>query len=358
MNRIIITILSLAGVGCLIMAVLFYASAKDIRYTQEFVRLTPGISISKEAESELSFNDYYLAGILSDKIYLARKGQVDRIFEYDSSLIFLSEIALDIDTGATRFTKNAIIKIDSLNFIIQDGAVPCIMKGRIGYWKAEPLKLGSDYFDFAVPISNNTFVVQITAGEIGRNSPKKMLGIIKTDSSILRLAPSVLEGQIDEYFSNVGFLRYSKDLKCSVFTYAYRNQYILLDSMLSVIGSGRTIDSISKVKINPIEISEGKYTLASTAAIVNINTQVWNKLLMVHSNLMGNLEFRDIFDNGSPVDLYDLETKRYMASFYVPHLDNEKMQSFMVGENNNLLVIYGNKVVKYRIGFTKHYGRI
>ena len=57
------------------------------------------------------------------------------------------------------------------------------------------------------------------------------------------------------FFGKDGSLNYSSKLSKLVYTYRYRNQYVVMDTCMSLIHRGFTIDSnsIAKIKLSKID---------------------------------------------------------------------------------------------------------
>lgn len=82
---------------------------------------------------------------------------------------------------------------------------------------------------------------------------------------------------------------------------------------------------------------------------MNATAALNGKLLFVNSNLRGRYESASMWKEASVIDVYNIETNSYLASFYVYNQENEKMNSLVVS-GNNLYVIIGRYVHKYALG--------
>ena len=73
-----------------------------------------------------------------------------------------------------------------------------------------------------------------------------------------------------------------------IYTYYYRNQFIIADTNLKLIRRGSTIDTTTKAKLKVAHIKEtGQRKIASLPPTVNKLTAVSNNLLFVNSKLIG-----------------------------------------------------------------------
>jgi hypothetical protein len=347
-----ITILGILISGAVIILLLFYRAGNSIKYSQDFVRSYPREKfLSERLRMNLNDEHYYLAGADQHNIYLGNDKSKLLVFILDNELDSLKPIEIGIENDDRPLMERPKIQIDSPYFYIKDSQKPDIYKGAMSDWKATKFMNQQMYFDQAVPISEDKIAIQTTVTEEGKTVYKKMLGVVLADSPYTRVNPFALEGQIDEYYSTSGILRFSKKLNQLVYTYQYRNLYQIIDTSLNVIAISHTIDSITKVKIKPIQISQNKLTLASPPAIVNLNAQVFESFLLVHSNLMGN-EKRSEFDKASVIDVYSLVTNHYKLSFYIPDFNGSKVQNFII-RKENLIALYDRAIIIYHLNIQK-----
>jgi len=155
---------------------------------------------------------------------------------------------------------------------------------------------------------------------------ESMLGKLTPDSLRAKFHPEILEKQIDGVFCVDGTMRFSKEIDRLVYTYRYRNQFIVMDTNLNVVARINTIDTTSKAKIKIATIkSTNSRTLASPPFVVNNQTSVYKQWLFVNSSLLALNDDPDTFNTTSIIDVYDIVNAKYLFSFYI-------------GNNNTYLV--------------------
>ena len=102
--------------------------------------------------------------------------------------------------------------------------------------------------------------------------------------------------------------------------------------------------------------SSGETKLAAPPLLVNKTSAVHNNLLFVASNLPGKYESLVMWKKASIIDLYNLDNRAYLLSFYIYDNDNKKMRSFCL-EGNYLYALIGEKLISYKLrkSVTKNY---
>lgn len=169
------------------------------------------------------------------------------------------------------------------------------------------------------------------------------MAVFDPENSIVKRG-NFLEKQLDGIFDTEGTLQYSKELKLFVYTYYYRNQFIVADSLLNVKFRGNTIDTTTMADLKIVKIKRtGDTKLAKPPETVNKNTSVYGSLLFVNSGLMGRFETKKVWDQASIIDVYDIVKNEYVTSFYIYDIHQEKMQAFMATAEG-LYTLSGNSM--------------
>ncbi|MCG1037959.1 hypothetical protein KI686_16295, partial [Polaribacter sp. DS7-9] len=89
---------------------------------------------------------------------------------------------------------------------------------------------------------------------LSSESKAYVLGSLTDTLPYIKLAPHILEKQIDGLFCTDGMLHYNRKRHQLIYLYYYRNQYILMDTLLNIVHKGNTIDTNRVAKINPVKI--------------------------------------------------------------------------------------------------------
>lgn len=348
LKKITISTLSIVLFSMLVIAFLYLTTDQPIRYNQNFTRVFNSNFLQEKSVLNIKEDWYYIAGLTADYVFLGNKKNTLNVLTINSSLTDTLHINILAEKSDNIKLENSYLQVDSPFFYIKDGNTPFLYRGNLWQWNARPHLKHYPPFSQAVPISSNSLIIQTIVGTEGSELIENTIGKIAIDSPYIRLNSTLLERQIDGYYSTAGTLRYSKSLNYVIYTYLFRNLYIVLDTNLNLVYKGNTIDSVSHVKIKPIEIDKSSFTLASPNALVNNNSQISEKWLFVHSNLMAKNETKKIFENASVIDVYDITNHQYKFSFYLNNYRQQKMTDFKINQDR-LFAIYGNNIVRYNI---------
>jgi hypothetical protein len=345
-NRLWIIISALFGGSVALVFLLFVTSEEMIHHRNPFVRRFIPHHINKRYQEDLGFNSYYFAGTGIGKIYLGNCTDPSKITVLDSTLKNRKQYTIQLNTINFPF-RSIQVKVVPPYFYVLDGTVPCIFKGTIGNWKAKLISNRSIHFSAATIIDNNAIAVRT------RDTPKKenTLGLIEFGNpSKVRLAPDLLQKQMDGVFDTDGSLQYSPELQKLVYVYYYRNQFIVADTNLKLSYRGHTIDTNSVAKLKIAYLPEQSIKQFSAPPFtVNASSSVFKNLLFVHSNLEGKFESQKLWEQASVVDVYDIVDNSYRFSFYVYHHNHQKMRSFVVSASY-LFALIDDQIVAYSLG--------
>ncbi|MDN5217362.1 hypothetical protein QQ020_35135 [Fulvivirgaceae bacterium BMA12] len=304
----------------------------------------PNLVKSGSKPLELDHNLFYFAGISGNQIYLGNTKTVNQILETDHDLSEWHYITFDI--GRFSHIKSAQLIVDSPNFYMMDGITPLILAGDLNDRTVRKIRL-SDRLQYygSESINSSSFLLRAFDQELGRFILIKQ-GL---DISSQKIAPKILEKQIQGIFCTRGRLHYDKKTNKVIFLYDYRNEYIQIDTNLNVEYRAKTIDTVSHAQIKVAKIHGGtKTVLAAPPLVVNKNSCVWDDKLFVHSMLIADNEDKETYKKNAVIDVYSLGNKGYLFSFYIPGLGNNKMRDFKV-YNKVLLAIFDRFIIKYQL---------
>src|SRR5690606_39807845 len=137
------------------------------------------------------------------------------------------------------------------------------------------------YFDTLEPLSQDSFVIRSYITDTGDNT----LGMMDNKETV-QFYPEILQRQVEGIFSTDGTLHFNEELQKLLYTYYYRNQYILMDTNMNVIHRGQTIDTNSLAKISAEKLDKTNSHLMTTPPLtVNRNADYYRIRLFVHSAL-------------------------------------------------------------------------
>lgn len=311
-------------------------------------KLLPDAAIKQKNALELESPSVYISGITGDKIYIS------------NTLKPLNLWASDYEFKKTQDIKLTLVGIDSLreptafrttvdppNFFLSNGIMPIAMRGTIDTWEARKYMPDSGYyFVEAVPISTSSMALK------SYSSHQQALHLARKtaiDTPYFKFKYGLLEKQKDGVFCVNGKLHFSKDLHKLVYLYAYRNQYIVMDTNMNLSYRGNTIDTFSVARVKLAQIESKKLTMAaSPPTVINGLSCVYKNHLYNQSLLLANNEDEKAFKESAVIDVYDINQGFYIYSFHIPKYRNNSLTDFRVF-NNQLITLFGRHLVIYEL---------
>lgn len=335
----ILKVASLSAVGSAgVMWVLYIFSDRTLHQFNDFIRFFPVHALSPSKTAYVPFKSFYLAGQTSQKIYLANAHNPRQIFTLNRRLTDTSTVSLQIKT-----VPQAQVRIDSPYFFVFEGRYAKIRRGEITNWFTDKTLPDSIYYSLAVPTGPSSFVVRSTQ----TSTMQDVLGKVTEQTPHWKLADRLLQKQIDGIFCTDGMLHYSKYLSAIIYLYYYRNGYVLADTNLRLVARRSTIDTNKIAKIKVASFHDGTRTLASPPAIINKNSCIYNRFLLVHSTQKAKNE-RSSATKKPVIDVYDLIKGSYAFSFYIPGNFSSRLLSFGASEGF-LFALFENEIASYQL---------
>ncbi|KXH86008.1 MauE/DoxX family redox-associated membrane protein [Chryseobacterium kwangjuense] len=327
-----------------VVLVLFLRSEHIIKKENNFTRRFLQHPLLKEKSYDLGVNSYYFAGIDGGNIYLGNTTAPLFITTIDTGLTNAADIKVQLDNKNYTF-RNLKLSVRKPYYYMYDGSVPVIYRGRINDTLAHTISYGDAYFNQLVVLDSMKFAIrtqrrtdkQYTIGSLDLNRTKK-----------LELKPDVLEKQIDGIFDVDGILTSDIQNGKLVYTYVYRNQFIVMDSSLKILARLNTIDTTSRARISVTRLSNGNNKMSAPPFSVNKGSMARGNLLFNLSNLKGKHEPSKSWKTSSIIDVYRTDEQQYIGSFYIRHMNNTPMSAMLVS-GNHLFVLIGNELVRYKI---------
>jgi hypothetical protein len=340
-RNIVLLVIGSFVVSIATVVVLFAMSGimKDKR--NSFLREFPPHPAIEGDTFNIKYGTYYIAGVSSSHIYLGNYRAPLHMLVLNMALTDSQHVKLNLKGVRDQKFWSARVKVDSPQFYLIDGAVPIVYKGNVNDWSGEKLPNDSTYFREFIPLNASSFVVKSLSGAKGEN----ILGKIASFSPFQVFTDKILQKQLDGVFCTDGILDYNKELNQLIYLYYYRNQFIVMDTMVNLIYRGNTIDTISraKVKVATIE-SENSKTLSSPPYFVNKACDTSGDLLFINSNLLAKNEHQEAFNDGNVIDMYNLKTGKYIFSFYIYHFFGKKKMSEFRVIGDKMVVRYDNLI--------------
>jgi hypothetical protein len=334
-------LVSLGFVGVLTVTMLYLSSERIIYRENPFIRRYSH-GVIRSGEIDLGGNAYYFAGAEANTIFLGNYNSPLRVTITDTALtdtiirkIHVNET--DLPSGASQ------LRVDFPFFYLVDGQISRILKGNTTDWYASQRWDGSIRFSNYRLIADNKMAFRAFVP----GTFMQTLGYLSlADSMPYILRPGLLEKQLDGNFDVDGILSYDRNSKQVVYTYYYRNAYLIADSLLNPEAAGNTIDTIAHAQL-VIDSSRHQRTLVSSL-MVNASAFATDGLLYVRSKIKGRYQPEKTWKQTGTIDVYDLRTGNYRTSFYVYHTSGEPVRQFFV-IGKSFYGFAGKKLVSYSL---------
>lgn len=338
------------GIGSVLSAaflvILFLNSENIMHHENPFIRRFPQGTAAKVAGIDLANTAFYIAGATTEKVYLANREAPLQLFEFDTALQHRKQHTIRLDSENFSF-RSVRIKVQPPYFYVYDGSVPVLFKGLVSNWQASVVSEKEFGFDDIQFIGDEQVLIR---GQKPKQSGNILATVDFKDSLKFNINETLLQKQSDGIFDTDGTLQYSFELHKLVYTYYYRNEYIVADANLKLQFRGNTIDTTSKARIKVVTLKKsGDSKMAAPPYIVNKLSTVTNNLLFVNSMLRGKYESETLWKSATAVDVYDITNKTYLLSFYVYHEKGFPMKNFYA-TSDALYILSGHYLLKYGFG--------
>lgn len=318
---------STAVLSTTFVAILFLLSENTTHHQNNFTRRFPKHPTKEKKTIELAYSSYYIAGYDAEHIYLGNRTAPLIVTIFDMNLNKKDQIYIDLPKYNFPYTAPRMY-VKPPYFYFTDGTVPCIFSGSIVDWKAQLKVYNKGFFSVFRPINNEKAVIRAIDSKTKQNA----LGMFSfKDAVTLKLNPNLLQKQVDGVFDTDGMLLYNSQIEKIIYTYFYRNEFLISDSKLASLEIGHTIDTISHAQIKVATIKSKKITtLAKEALTVNKQTATHGQYLFVNAALMGKFEPEIMWSQASIIDVYDILERTYAFSFYIYNVKGRKTDEFII----------------------------
>ncbi|QQX78106.1 MULTISPECIES: MauE/DoxX family redox-associated membrane protein [Aequorivita] len=348
-KKTLLLLTTLAIFGVATVTLLFAFSEKKMHRNNAFQRRYIPHPIEKLHSFDLQYSSYYFAGAGDGKVYLGNSTAPLLMTVIDSSFRDTTTTMIQLDQMDLPY-RAVKLHVIPPKFYVTDGTVPIFLQGDVKEWNATTQMQGDYYFNHSVAIDSNTMAVQSSSSENREN----ILGVIALDDSNTGIfSNQLLEKQIDGRFDTDGRLIYNDNYDKLIFTYYYRNEYLIINPDLRLEQRGKTIDTISVAQLHIAENSDkGQRKLGGNTVLVNRNIATTKEFLLVDSPRLGKLEPENMGEQANIIDVYNLLDQSYQFSFYLyKHEDSKTREMIIV--NGILYALQGNYLVAYNITNTK-----
>ena len=301
---------------------LFLVSEEIVHYENRFQRRYPHPAVTEISKAELPHNSYYIAGFEKGRIYLGNVTAPLHLLSCDYSLKDFRTEGIAVDTAGLSFST-AEVRVAEGRFYLTNGTVPYVFEGSVKDWIGHRSKAGLKRFTLAEMLEQGMAVR--TFSEEGEN----ILGFQPLlPGGVPKYNPKFLEKQGDGIFDTDGTLMASGSR--FVYLYFYRNEFMVSDTSLQLLGRGRTIDTVSRAQLQVSESRSGLKQMGQAPLLVNRRAALYNNLLFVNSQLPGKEDNAKLWKQASIIDIYNIRDGSYQFSFPLYHIEGNKLESFKV----------------------------
>ncbi|MBB1137970.1 MauE/DoxX family redox-associated membrane protein [Myroides sp. WP-1] len=334
-------------ISSLLVILLFLSSEHIIKKENPFIRRYLPHGVVEDDTLDLSVNTFYFSGYNKNKVYLGNSVSPLIFISVDS---LLNRVDFTIKIDSTQFEYRYLrLKTDYPNFYLADGSIPIVYKGMLNSHEktktTEIFSFREAYFTDYIPLDSTSIAIKSQSSEDYNN----ILGLINTKTTPrVSLNSTLLESDSDGVFDSDGIFSFSKEHKTLLYTYFYKNKYILISETLDLISQQHTIDTTKAVTITSSKLSTGENKMTTPIRAINKKVVVKNNLLFIVSNSLGQNESKAIWKQASIVDIYDFKKDNYIASFYIYHLGDSKLTDLIVTDHY-LYGLFDQKLVRYRM---------
>ncbi|KKO89439.1 TerC family integral membrane protein [Sphingobacterium sp. Ag1] len=329
---------------CGAVVVMFLRSEHIIKKENNFTRRFLQHPIFEDKVFDLGVNSYYFAGIAGDQIYLGNVTTPLFIAHIDTGLQNFSRTKISLDNLNHPF-RNVQIKVKLPYYYLYDGNVPVIYRGKLGDSTAHTISYGDAFFNQLTVLDSMKFAIRTQR----RADLQHSMGLLDLNRNPkISLKPEVLQRQIDGVFDVDGILTSEPKSSKVVYTYFYRNQFIVMDSSLQVVNRFNTIDTTTRANLSVTKLSDGRNKMNAPSVSVNKSQALFGDLIFNRSNLKGKHEPSSSWKSSSIIDVYRTDEQRYIGSFYIRNKGGKAMSS-MISDGKYLYILIGNELQRYRI---------
>lgn len=343
------SLLLLLGMGLIATAGvigLYLLSEHAMHRENPFIRRFIQGSAQQVGEAVLERPTLYFAGSDGNTIYLGDRMAPLYVTAFDAALKTKRHYKITLDRDDFPF-RSVQVRIAAPYFYLMDGTVPVIYRGFLADWKAGVIMHGGErYFSKAVPTGSGTIAFR---AQDARNADNVLGTFTFGKTATMKHANGLLQKLSDGFFDTDGTMAYDADSGRFVYTYYYRNQFVVADGRLKLLHRGHTIDTTAHPDIRVFKDTRtGDRRLTSSPVTVNQLTAAANGRLFVCSKVIGRYEPRSTWDQASVVDVYDFNNQSYRSSFYVHHDGKNKLSDMLVA-GDSFYGIIGMKIVRYKL---------
>ncbi|MCD9019954.1 hypothetical protein [Parachryseolinea silvisoli] len=291
---------------------------------------------------------YYISGVDKNSIYLSNYKKPFTLVQIDHLLKQFKTIKLKTTRLDSIFEpRNFRTTIDSPNIFMTHGTMPIILRGDLKNHTVSPFMSDKNiFFTEARPITDSTFALLSYSAK----SKALQLGFLDISSDTkLTFRYGLLKTKSDETFSVYGTILLSTDKNKIIYIYTYKNEILIADTKLQNEYILNTIDTFKTPPITVSKVSDkSKFMLSSPQILVNGISCTSGDYIYIRSNLLAKNENKKNFIDNSTIDVYNVSSKKYEFSFYIPKHNSKEFIDYKI-INEKIYALYEDRMIKYQI---------
>lgn len=338
--------------GCPLLAILLVLTLNLLseRATKSgFFRSFPPSILGPRCQLDLGMNSYYIAGLTEKNIYLGNVTAADHLIRLDYGLEDSVHILLRVP-GKIKIVRQALrVSLDNQSIYMTENITGLLINSILEKGEPAVARLDSIQFDLAAPISPTSMLIRT----YDKASEQNILSKVHLNP-VRRAQELFLEKQVDGVFCTDGKLCYNSNQSRALYTYYYRNQFMLIDSNAKLIRKINTIDTISKAQLRVAQIKKRDYInsmLSSPAVQVNKNGCLSGDLVFIESARKAENEPKELFEHSTVIDVYSISRNRYLFSFYLPMHAKGHVKDFAV-HNKTIVALYKDQILTFQLDYS------
>ncbi len=337
-------LLILTLISCITVVIVFLTSENTLHYNNELNRRYPHHPATLMDTVNLGYNSYYFAGINDDAIYLGNTTAPLHLLKLDLSSKDTLHLKIQLNKTQRALPFRSIkTQVEKDKLYLYDAAANILLQGNLHELRLDSVSVNHN-FSLLKVVTDSAAVIR-TRNNLEDKLDLALLNLNKPD--VLRINPKLLQPQQDGIFSTDGMLSYNAQLNRIIYTYYYRNQFIIADQQLNLIRRVNTIDTTSHAQLQ-IEGVRTSRKLANVPFYINKHTATYGRHLFIHSDVLGINDSNKMLEDAFIIDVYNLLDYSYRFSFYLYKPSSTKLIDFRV-KNSQAFALINEQLLIYNL---------
>ncbi|PUZ28603.1 hypothetical protein DCC81_03725 [Chitinophaga parva] len=320
----ILAVLFCMAVG--VPAVLNGLSSWKTRVSGAFLRAYPPHLLTAGRSINLGVNSYYIAGASGPYLLLGNYTNPRVALRVRTGVMDTMAVALAFPAGKAPSLASRL-SVAGPSAFVTDGLQGAVYQADAGQLQFATSGSLSAYGFNQAAVFDGTHI------GLRRYDPlrhQNILSLYGPGRGQVTDHAELLTKQVDGVFCTEGKLLHSTDPAVFIYVYLFRNQYLVMDSSLSLLSRGHTIDtnSVAKIKVQTYADST-RSQLAAPPVVVNRLAAAAQNHLLIASEVLADNDPDQVLDGAAIVDVYELG-KGYRESFYLSKQGHKRLSDMSI----------------------------